>query len=399
MRFFAVLFSLIMGISNTITGNDVGTVPPLPDEPVIHEHNDHEAKGTFYSTQQELIDAMGIGWNTGNCMEMPNGEYGWKQPVLQKELFAKIKELGFDTIRIPMSWNFHISASPEYTIKPERLKRVRQVVDQALEAGLIVVINSHHDNKLFTPSPENAENCVNYIGNLWSQIAYEFRDYDNNLIFESMNEPIIKGSEHEWWITDGCEECEAKIEVIARANQAFVNAVRNAGGKNESRYLFLKGVAPTPGSTVKQFSTLPEDTAENRLLIAVQEYCPNELCLFDDMSVNEYNDYVQNLLTERFDSLYEAFVKKGIHVVYTEMGITNKNNPDDRYSWTKYHISETKKRGIACIVWDNGNTTPGGEAFGVVNKRTGEIFKEGVCVYSGLMEGIGKEPAVQYAGE
>ena len=394
MRFLSVVLSFIMSVSGTFAGSfissDVGELPPLPDSPVIHAHNNPESDGTFYSTQQELISAMGMGWNSGNCMEMPNGEYGWKQPILQAELFTKIKELGVDTIRIPMSWNFFVSAAPEYTIKPERLARVRQVVDQALEAGLIVVINSHHDNKLFTPSPENAENCVNYIGKIWAQIAYEFRDYDNNLIFESMNEPIIKGSEHEWWIAPNCKDCEAKVEVIARANQAFVTAVRIAGGRNENRYLFLKGVDPVPGNTVKQFGTLPKDSAENRLLIAVQEYCPNELCLFDDMNVNEYNDYVQNLLTERFDALYNTFVKRGIHVVYCEMGITNKNNPEDRYKWHKFHVSETKKRGIACIVWDNGNTTPGGESFGIVNKRTGELFPISIPAYNGIMEGIGK---------
>ena len=390
LKIFSVLLSVAMTFVNTLTNTNVGEVPPLPEKPVIHEHNDINAKGTFYESQDELIAAMGMGWNSGNCMEMPNGEYGWQQPVLQKELFVKIKELGFDTIRIPMSWGFHVSDASEYTIKPERLKRVRQVVDQALEAGLIVIINSHHDNKFFTPSPENAENCVNFVGKIWAQIAEEFKDYDNNLIFESMNEPIIKGSEHEWWIADNCKECEDKIEVIARANQAFVNSVRNAGGRNASRYLLLKGVCPTPGSAVKQFGTLPEDTAENRLLIGVQEYCPNELCLFDDMSVNQYNDYVQNQLTERFDSLYETFVKRGIHVVYCEMGITNKNNPDDRHEWAKYHVSETKKRGIACVVWDNGNTKPGGESFGIVNKKTGKLFDVSVPVYNGIMEGIGK---------
>jgi len=394
IKIFSLLMALAISISNPIHGNNAGKVPPLPKEPYIHSHNDISSEGTFYSSQDELIAAMGLGWNSGNCMEMPNGEYGWNQPVLQKELFVKIKELGFDTIRIPMSWNFHVSKAPDYTIKPERLKRVRQVVDYALEAGLVVIINSHHDNSMYTPTPENAENAVNFVGKIWSQIAYEFRDYDNNLIFESMNEPIINGSEHEWWIADNCKKCKDKIEVIARANQAFVTAVRNAGGRNESRYLILKGVCPIPESAVKQFGTLPEDTAENRLLIGVQEYCPNELCLFDDMSINEYNDHVQNLLTERFDSLYNTFVKKGIHVVYCEMGITNKNNPDDRYEWAKFHVSETKKRGIVCVVWDNGNTYPGGESFGIVDKHNGKLFDRSISVYNGYMEGIGKEHLV-----
>lgn len=390
LKVFSVLLSLVMTFANNVTNRNVGEVPPVPEVPVVHEHNNTDTDGTFYATQEELISAMGMGWNAGNTMEMPNGEYGWQQPILQKELFVKIKELGFDTIRIPMSWNFHVSKAPDYTIKPERLVRVRQVVDQALEAGLIVIINSHHDNSMYTPTPENAENAVNFVGRIWAQIAEEFRDYDNNLIFESMNEPIIKGYHHEWCYFEDCKDCIDKADVIKRCNEVFVKNVRDAGGRNTDRYLIIKSCAPVPGNAVKIIKELPEDTAQNKILVGVQEYCPNELCLFNDMSNTKFNDYVKGRLTENFDKLYNTFVSKGIHVVYCEMGITNKNNPDDRYEWAKFHVSETKKRGIACVLWDNGNTRPGGEAFGVVNKRTGEIYKEGLCVYNGIMEGIGK---------
>lgn len=390
LKVFSVLLSLVMTFANNVTNRNVGEVPPAPEVPVVHEHNNTDTDGTFYATQEELISAMGMGWNAGNTMEMPNGEYGWQQPILQKELFVKIKELGFDTIRIPMSWNFHVSKAPDYTIKPERLVRVRQVVDQALEAGLIVIINSHHDNSMYTPTPENAENAVNFVGRIWAQIAEEFRDYDNNLIFESMNEPIIKGYHHEWCYFEDCKDCIDKADVIKRCNEVFVKNVRAAGGRNTDRYLIIKSCAPVPGNAVKIIKELPEDTAQNKILVGVQEYCPNELCLFNDMSNTKFNDYVKGRLTENFDKLYNTFVSKGIHVVYCEMGITNKNNPDDRYEWAKFHVSETKKRGIACVLWDNGNTRPGGEAFGVVNKRTGEIYKEGLCVYNGIMEGIGK---------
>lgn len=391
LKVFTFLMSFALAFSNLISKNDVGKVPPLPQQPPIHKHNDPASEGTVYDTQEELIAAMGIGWNSGNTMEMPNGEYGWGQPILQRELFFKIKELGFDTVRIPMSWQFFVSNGPEYKIDTKRLKRVRQVVDYALEADLIVIINSHHDNEMYTPTAENADNAVNFVGAIWAQIAEEFKDYDQNLIFEAMNEPIIKGSEHEWWIAENCKECEDKIQVIARANQAFVNAVRNAGGRNSSRYLILKGVAPTPGSTVKQFGTLPNDTAENKLIIGVQEYCPNELCLFNDMNTTKFDDTVKKRLTDNFDNLHNTFVSKGISVVYTEMGITNKNNPDDRYEWARFHVSEAKKRGIACIVWDNGNTRPGGEAFGIVDKHNGEVFPQSGSVYKGYMEGIGKD--------
>lgn len=372
----------------------IGRAPALPEEPVVHSHNDPSEGGTLYASQQELITAMGMGWNAGNALDMPAGKNIYTQPILQPELFTSIKELGFDSIRIPVTWHHYVSDAPEYKIEPERMARVRQVVDQALDAGLIVIINSHHDNSMYTPTQENADNAVNFVEKIWSQVAEEFKDYDNNLIFESMNEPVINDSEHMWAYDPNCTECCLKAKVTARANQAFVNAVRNAGGRNDSRYLILKCVAPIPTISVTLHRTLPKDSAEKRLLVGVQEYCPNELCLFGDMSINEYNDYTENLLAERMDMLYNAFVKKGIHVVYCEMGITNKNNPEDRYKWHKFHISEAKKRGIACFVWDNGNTQPGGESFGIVSKKTGKVYKESISAFNGMMEGIGKTEKV-----
>ncbi len=366
----------------------IGKAPPLPKEPVIHAHNNPDTEGTTYETQAELISAMGVGWNAGNTMDMPMGAKFHSQPILQKELFVKIKELGFDSIRIPMTWHYYTSKAPEYKIQPERLARAKQVVDQALEAGLIVIINSHHDNSKYTPTPENAENAVNFVGKIWGQIAEVFKDYDQNLIFEPVNEPIIKGYEHEWCYFENCPDCIAKAKVIMDCNQAFINEVRKTGGRNESRYLLVKTVAPAPGNAVKILKKLPEDSAENKLIVAVQAYDPFDLVFQGDMKRSKVTAQDKWNLRMTFDELERTFVKKGVHVIYTEMGMTNKNNPEERYEWAEYFVSETKKRGIACFVWDNGNTRAGVEGFGIVSKKTGKVFKESQRYYEGLIDGI-----------
>lgn len=366
----------------------IGKAPPLPKEPVIHAHNNPDTEGTTYETQAELISAMGVGWNAGNTMDMPMGAKFHSQPILQKELFVKIKELGFDSIRIPMTWHYYTSKAPEYKIQPERLARAKQVVDQALEAGLIVIINSHHDNSMYTPTPENAENAVTFVSAVWSQIAEVFKDYDQNLIFEPLNEPTIKGSEHEWHYDESCAECIAKVKVIANCNQAFIDAVRKSGGRNAERYLLLKSYGPVPGNAIRSFRTLPSDSAENKLMIAVNNYTPFDLAFQGDFSRSKFKASDKHYLMEEFNSLYNAFVKRGIHVVYTEMGMTNKNNPEERYKWAEYFISANKKLGIACFVWDNGNTDAGVEGFGIVNKKTGKVYPEAQRYYEGLIDGI-----------
>ncbi len=366
----------------------IGKAPPIPKEPVIHAHNNPDTEGTTYETQAELIAAMGVGWNAGNTEDLPMGKDRYTQPILQKELFVKIKELGFDSIRIPITWHYYTSEYPEFRIEEKRLARAKQVVDQALEAGLIVIINSHHDNPMYTPTPENAENAVAFVSAIWSQIAETFRDYDNNLIFEPLNEPIIKGSEHEWHYDENCAECIAKVKVIAECNQVFIDAVRKSGGRNAERYLLLKSYGPVPGNAIRSFRTLPRDSAKNRLMIAVNNYTPFDLAFQGDLSRSKFKASDKHYLMEEFESLCNAFLKRGIHVVYTEMGMTNKNNPEERYEWAEYFVSETKKRGIACFVWDNGNTRAGVEGFGIVNKKNGKVYPESQRYLDGLIDGI-----------
>lgn len=84
----------------------------------------------------EFAASMKIGWNLGNTFDAPGGETAWGNPVTTKELLHLVKELGFETIRIPISWGKHVSAAPDYIIEADFLERVDTVVSQALDDGL-----------------------------------------------------------------------------------------------------------------------------------------------------------------------------------------------------------------------------------------------------------------------
>ena len=74
----------------------------------------------------EFAQNLKIGWNLGNTFDAPAGETAWGNPLTSEELIRAVKELGFDTIRIPISWGQHVSPAPEYTIQEGFLKRVVQ---------------------------------------------------------------------------------------------------------------------------------------------------------------------------------------------------------------------------------------------------------------------------------
>ncbi len=361
---------------------------PAEKEPVIHPHNDPEVKGNVYETQAELIEAMGMGWNLGNTLDAPDGETSWGQPVTTKDMMLKLKELGFNSVRIPVSWGKHVSAEPEYIIDKEWMARVREIVDYALESGLIVVINSHHDNDIYEPRKNNGDDAVEYLSAIWSQIAEEFKDYDQNLIFEAMNEPRLTGTKYEWWLDMNAVDCQYAAEIINNCNQAFVDAVRASGGNNADRYLLSSVYCGAPDSAMIDEYALPVDTAQNKIMLAVHAYTPYNLAMGDDMNVKDFGSSQQKDIDWFINRLNTKFVKNGVHVVIDEMGIINKNNPLARYEWAKYYVSKAKENGMACMVWDNGHNSTGHESYGLFDRRNLKIYDDCECVYKGFMDGI-----------
>ena len=73
--------------------------------------------------------------NMGNSLEPPQ-ESAWGGEPIVAEDFTRIKEAGFETIRLPVRWDNKSQSTPPYTIDPAWMDRVALAVDQALAAGL-----------------------------------------------------------------------------------------------------------------------------------------------------------------------------------------------------------------------------------------------------------------------
>ena len=123
---------------------------------------------------EEVMQEMTIGWNLGNTFDAPEGETSWGNPATTREMIQTLYDLGFRTLRIPVSWHRHVSSAPEYTIDEVFLARVKIVVDYGLEAGMYVIINSHHDNDIYMPTPENQARGEEYLSAIWTQVAQAF---------------------------------------------------------------------------------------------------------------------------------------------------------------------------------------------------------------------------------
>ena len=110
-------------------------------------------------TALEFVRMMGNGINLGNTLEACDANKGrfsentadyetlWGQPVTTPAMLQGLKAAGFDTLRVPVAWMTnatHLSEG-DYTIDEAFIARVQQIVDDALEAGLYVILNDHWD--------------------------------------------------------------------------------------------------------------------------------------------------------------------------------------------------------------------------------------------------------------
>ncbi len=103
------------------------------------------------------------------------------------------------------------------------MARVREVVDMALDNGLYVILNNHHENFII-PDYEHEESLKETLVKLWKQIAEEFKEYDERLFFEGMNEPRMKDTSEEW--TDGSEESREVVNNLNEALQELKTAIQ-----------------------------------------------------------------------------------------------------------------------------------------------------------------------------
>jgi len=342
-------------------------------------------------TGEMLMQEMKIGWNLGNTFDAPDGETTWGNPMTTPELLQTVKELGFGTIRIPISWGKHVSPAPEYTINEAFLDRITTVVDQALDAGLYVIINSHHDNELYSPTPDNQDRGCAYLSAIWTQIAENFKDRDHHLIFQTMNEPRVVGSSYEWWVDTKNEDCMASIEVVNQLNQAALNAIRATGGANADRFVIVSPYAANSKAASLSRFRLPEDSAQGRLIVSVHAYTPYDLCLNTDPSKNTFSVAGISEIRSIMAGLNHMYVKKGIPVILDEMGCVYKENDEVRYTWAKNYIALAREYGMVCCWWDNGSLTVGSEGFGLINRRKCTVYEKSQLVYKGLMEGLTAE--------
>ncbi len=363
----------------------------------------------------EFAKKLKLGWNLGNTLDAFDDnkvfaddlktENCWGNPTTTKEMIDYLRDQGFTTVRIPVTWHPHledpdINSGSGIRINEAWLKRVKEVVDYCIEDDLYVIINIHHDNskEYYYPDTEHREQSLRYVEAVWKTVAECFKDYDEHLIFESLNEPRLVGTIYEWKMNYFADECLDAEKIINESNQLFVDTVRASGGKNAERYLLIPGYDASSIPIQSKNFLIPRDTTEGKLMIEVHAYVPYSFALqeLSSAETNRYFDPEKSSSTYQIDdlgkTLDEKFLSKGVGVVVDEFGARNKKDNDkDRSAYYKYFIETMGSYGIPCCIWDNGIASSDNEQFGIVNRRELSWYFPGVAesIMSAGREGYG----------
>ena len=340
-----------------------------------------------FETAQEAVTNMGVGWNLGNTLEAhakkPNpdidsywgqegleSENDWGQPNTKPEVFKMMKEAGFGAIRIPVTWYNHMDK--DGNVNAEWMARVKQVVDYALAEGLYCIINVHHDTgadeagthvSWIKAEGANYEKNKSKFEKLWLQIATEFKDYDQKLLFESYNEMLDKYSSWNYATSNksgGYNETEAMdaYKAINDYAQSFVNVVRGTEGNNGVRNLVVNtygaccggkwGSNELPMGPIREMK-LPDDVTSNHLIFQIHSYPglkPNNLAA------------IKTQVTTMMSDLKTILAAKGAPVIVGEWGTLNddsdvnyNNNKTNYLDFCKHFVTEAKNNGIITFYW------------------------------------------------
>lgn len=391
------------------------------------------------SSSVEFVKKLGVGWNLGNAFSASlDGfdtthnrgiveELGFSMDEL--EMFCEVRDQpqayrgkitkatiqavykkGFRSIRIPISWSNHMGT--DGTIHEKWMARIQEVVNYIYQDydDVYIILTLMDGLDGYDLSNAHQQKTMNLITNVWTQVSERFKDYDERLIFENLNEPMYDEN-LKWDMNPKQTKYQALYKEanqnLMKYNQKFVDIVRaSSSEKNKNRYLTVNTYGNISeyayDEAVKKVSqfNLPNDTANDKILYNGHAYYPHYFCYHnndngqytDSWSANSVND--TKPITDMFQNLYNTYVKNGIGVIISEWGSVDRNvNGRDqaRVNHAYYYMKTATDYDIACFVWDNGAVSGDNheEAFGFLNKHKA----------SGLYDDMVKKSYVNYENE
>lgn len=278
--------------------------------------------------------ALGRGVNMGNALEAPReGEWG---VYLQKHYFEAIKQAGFHSVRIPISWNAHAAEIAPYEIDPSFFERVDAVIGWALGSNLLVIVDFHNYPLLMSDPQGQTER---YLA-IWKQVAERYKDYPDSVLFELLNEPNGKLDSAAW-------------------NALAARALTLVRQSNPSRNVVIGGPIWNSYDNIKNLE-LPE--ADRHIIATFHYYNPFPFTHQGAEWAEGMDKYLgttwlasdaeKAAVSAEFEQVSAWSAAHNRPVLLGEFGAYSKADMDSRARWTSFVAREAERRGFAWAYWE-----------------------------------------------
>ena len=347
-----------------------------------------------------LHDAMGVGINYGAHFE-DDKTNEFTSPIPQAK-FATIRQHGFKHVRLPVAWGLRLQlpwagANTPVQVHDTFMANVKLSVDRALAEGLIVIINTHHEDwfQRYYSKENNARIRLNTAGtdyytateagggrpameiykDIWREIVATF-DGDpkyENVIFEGLNEPRLNDA------SNLGDFSNAEVNTV---NQTVFNLLQdNLNGS--ARRVYMMTVNDANNARSFKHLTIPTRggwTAADvkaQLIVTIHYYHTYDWTHAETAdpatwgTATEYDEMI-----DRFDDITPDSAAKfangstalvDVKVNIGEFGVRHRKNdpangenkiatnrdPGDVLEWYRAVAAAAERRGMTYTVWDD----------------------------------------------
>lgn len=367
-------------------------------------------------TSYQLHDLMGRGINYGQYYDNQGTRNTTPVPI-PREHFDAIKAAGFDHVRIPVIWGYRMYFPSGSTgtpgIKNAFITSVKGSVDNAIDAGLIVIINTHHERwfQYYWAAKSNVSDIRlresgtephsgsplkpwDYVPTarssggrkaseiyevIYAQLAQTFNTPKYEvLLFEGLNEPTKQVPDKD---AGGADINAFPTDAVGNGRVNTVNAMTfkvvqdNYAASHGARRSYLMTVNDMNNPYSFRHLTMPayggwtEAARRDRLMITIHYYHSMPWTHYATPNQNEwgsttdYNELVTRLnmidssVPGNFNQANSPLV--GVPVNIGEFGIAHRErttrNTDDVLEWYRAVNAAALQRNLSATVWcDNG---------------------------------------------
>ena len=268
--------------------------------------------------------------NMGNALEADyEGEWGY---TIRERDFQTIAKAGFDTVRIPVRWDLKAAKKAPFAIDPAHMQRVIDVVGQAQNAGLGVVLDVHHYRDLMADAGPQGERFLA----IWSQIAQAFSAAPPSVYFELLNEPVDAD--------------------MAELNQLYARALQIIRRTNPTRAVMMGGNRWNSIDTLSDVR-FPRDPY---LVATYHDYGPHGFthqgASWDENAPPLGQKWGSRKdITDMNDVIVQgrAFKERtGLPVFVGEFGVIAEVPVGERAAWTQARRRAMEQAGLSWCAWD-----------------------------------------------